>query len=263
MMWLALGIGAAIGLGSGILKAKSNSVELEEKKKELERKKQYLKNEYEDSKDYLNNSANRAIDNLNANIQDTTNMRDRAAGIAGRQIVDQQVLNDMQIAQLQVQSAEAQGSALQDVAMSGTRRMIGTGEDQVGKVVNAGVYATREKAGASLALARTQAKIQTRQSLESASYSYTNANMQIRSYQRQIENTRGELADRLKQLQTSYDDQVAELDYNLTYMDSDEFKRLQGWSTAFDILGSTFNGMTSALDFYGTGRQYNWGRKST
>lgn len=258
-MITAMIIGGAIGLGAGLVKAYSNDVQTREKRKELERTKDRLTSEYNVSKELLNNSANRAIDNLNANIQDTTNMRDRAAGSAGRQIVDQQVLNGMQMAQLQVQAAEAQGSALQDVAMSGTRRMT----DSEGNVMNAGAFVTRQRAADSIALARTQADIQTRQSLESANYSYTNANMQIRSYQRQIENTRGELADRLKQLQTSYDNQISEIDYDLNYMNSSEFKWIQGLTNAFDVLGSTFNGVTGGMDFWGTGQQYNWGRKST
>ena len=244
--------GAAIGLGAGIAKAKSNNAQVEEKKKELQRKQEYLTKEYNAGVEALNNSADRAIAGLEANIADTQIMRDRAAGISSRNILDQQAVQDMQLAQLQVEATEAIGSSVQSVAMSGTRRMT----DSEGNVMNAPVFATSQKAGASMALARAQASIQTKQSLDSANYNYLNATMQMESYGRQIENTRGELADKLNQMRVSYENQRDEIGYELSYMNSGEFKRLQGWSNFFDIAGSTISGFSSGLDLFGKGQSY-------
>ena len=252
-MLTALLIGGTIlGLGSGLAKAASNNAQVEEKKKELERKKQYLTSEYNAGVEALNNSADRAIAGLEANIADTQIMRDRAAGIAGRNIVDQQAIQNMQLAQLQVEATEAIGSSMQGVAMSGTRRMT----DSEGNVINAPVFATTQKAGASLALARAQAGIQMKQSLDSANYNYMNATMQMEAYGRKINDTRAELSDRLNQMKVSYENQRNELDYDLDYMNSDEFKRLQGWSNFFDIAGSAFRGFAGGLDLFGTGKSY-------
>lgn len=262
--------GTILGLGSGLAKAASNNAQVEEKKRELERKKQYLTSEYNAGVEALNNSADRAIAGLEANIADTQIMRDKAAGIAGRNIADQQTVQNMQLAQLQVEAAEAVGSAMQNLAMSGTRRLTATKDDPTGEnavnagmgvkagdVINAGVYSTARKAGASMALARAQAGIQMKQSLDSANYNYMNATMQMEAYGRKINDTRAELSDRLNQMKVSYENQRNELDYNLDYMNSDEFKRLQGWSNFFDIAGSTFRGFAGGLDLFGTGKSYS------
>jgi len=275
-----LGVLMIGGMIAGGLKAYSRSVEYDEKLNDLKQKREDLKDTFNDS--IANVAADLADANrkLEANIQDTTTMRDASARTSGKQLLNQQVLAEMDMADLQVQAADQMGSAMQNLAMSGTRRMVATresnvksengkydvvtGAGQVGRVLNPQVFKTQGAVDSAISKARTQANISFFNNADQARMSYLNSTLNIKAYQREIEMNgsleldaegkvqfdengkvkgTGKAARTINSYKLSYDQQYNELTRDIDYMNG-EGNTMLGLSMFGDFLSGLFGGLS-------------------
>ena len=253
-------IGAVAGFIGGFAKATAMSSEYSDTLWDLRQKSWNLDKQYELKTSQLKEAAADTIADNRAAIRNTQYVRDTNIGIAKGNVVDQQALADMQLAELQIQSAEAQGSATQDIALSGTRRMTATQDAlgvKAGDTVNANALRTKTSADRSLEYSRAQAKLSTRQSVQQARESYINSTLAMESYRRQIDNTRSQLQRDLQALNLNYKQSKKELTDDIEYMESDAGYRRLAWNMISTILTGTSNGATAGMNLYSSGKQYN------
>ena len=245
-------IGAAIGMAGGIANSFAKQSEYDNTLFELKTKRDMLDQQYSLKKEQINAVAGENVAELETNIADANITRGANLSSSATNMVDQQRIANMQIAQLQVEAAEAKGAAVQDVAMSGTRLMT----DENGNVINSGVFNTSRRAARAEEQAKAQAQINMRQSFASATANYTDATMRMQSYRRQIASTRSQLERDLASLDLNYNQQRYELSSDIEYMESDAGERQLRLSIISSILGGTMNGASSGLKLYSTGKEY-------
>ena len=255
--------GLALGLAKGAYDAYSYSQQWDEKKKQLERDQKNLKESFDLKVQNLAEDLEEGNTKLESDIRNVkyareTNLRNAASNA---QLQDQ--INNLQMAELQVQQAEALGSAVQGLATSGVRRMTASQDDafgvRAGDVMNPGVFVTKQSTDRNIALARLQADLSRRQSMESARMNYLDATLNMESYRRQINENgtvirdengniiggTGEFGRAYREYKLSYDQQYNANQEELDYMNSDEATR-RGTATMFlNLLTAGFSGMTS------------------
>lgn len=242
LIGLTLIIGGMLGAVKGGFNAIASNIQYDEKLKALNQKRSDLLADYNQSVAHANASANESITNLNANIMNTRFGRDMSLGTSARSIADQQTIAGMQIAELQVQAREAQGSAIQSVATSGVRRMT----DSEGNVMNAPVFRTDRANERSLALERAKNSLSLGQSINQARASYIDSTMNIDAYKRQIQFTQNELARTLEKYELSFTQQNRDLTRDIDYMNGTG-RRLQNWANFFGVATNIFSGFSSGI----------------
>ena len=254
MSILTLGfVGSALGMMGGFANAFAMQSEYNETLAELLNKRQMLDEQYDLKKQQINEVADESVAELNTNIAEQNLARGITAGASAKNMVDQQRLANMQMAELQVQAAEAKGAAVQDVALSGTRLM----RDAEGNVYNAGAYSTTRAAERSVAQAKAQMQINMRQSFASAVANYTDSSLRMESYKRRIAATKSQLERDLASLDLNYRQSRFELTSDIDYMESDTGERQLRRSMLGAIFGGAANGLSSSLKLYSTGKDYN------
>ena len=245
-------VGAVIGMVGGFANAFAMQSEYNETLAELINKRQMLDEQYDLKKQQINEVAKESVAELDANIGEENLARGITAGSSAKNMVDQQRLANMQMAELQVQAAEAKGAAVQDVALSGTRLM----RDAEGNVYNAGAYSTIRAATRAEDQAKAQIQINTRQSFASAVANYTDSSLRMESYKRRIATTKSQLERDLASLDLNYRQSRFELTSDIDYMESSSGERQLTLSMLGAIFGGTANGLSSSLKLYSTGKDY-------
>lgn len=245
-------VGALLGMAGGISNAFAMQSEYDNTLFELKVKRDMLDKQYDLKKQQINEVADESVAELNTNIAEENLARGITAGSSAKNMVDQQRVANMQMAELQVQAAEAKGAAVQDVALSGTRLM----RDAEGNVYNAGAYSTARAAERSAAQAKAQIQINMRQSFSSAVANYTDSSLRMESYRRRINATKNQLERDLASLDLNYNQSRYELTSDIEYMQSDAGERQLRRSMIGAILGGTANGISSGLKLYSTGKEY-------
>ena len=258
MLGLIALIGAGVGLAKGVANAHARDVEYQEKLKDLKQKQTDLTETFNNTVFNAAADLEEANTELNARIADTTFMRDRNAGVASKTIVDQQAIADMEMADLQVEAAEAMGSAVQNVAMSGTRRMT----DSEGNVMNAGVFKTEQKAASIIGKALAKNALSFYSSAEQAKSAYLQADMNIAAYQREIATNgtverdangniiggTGKFGRTYDTYKLTYDQNYRALDDDIKYMEG-EGRTLNGISMFTDMVSGLFGGISWGANF--------------
>lgn len=255
--------GLALGMAKGAYDAYSYSQQWDEKKKQLETDKKNLKDSFDLKVKNMAEELEEGNAKLQSDIQDAkyvreTNLRESASNVGL-----QEQINNLQMAELQVQQAEAVGSAVQGLATSGVRRLTATQDDALGvrsgDVMNAGVFRTRQASERGIALARLQADLSRRQGIENARMNYLNATMNMESYRRQIaENGKvkydengniiggtGKFGRAYSEYKLSYDQQASAYQEELDYMNSPEATRMGILNMFFSTLSGGIGGATS------------------
>jgi len=249
-----------VGLAVGGAKAYARKVEYDEKLKDLKQKQADLTETYKNT--VFNAAADLEDANkaLEANKADTALMRDNNARVASKTIIDQQAIADMEIADLQVEASEAIGSATQNLAMSGTRRMT----DSKGNVMNSGVFVTAQKSSNAISKALARNALSFYSSAEQAKASYLQSDLNIAAYQRQIEEngtvTRdeagnivggtGKFGRTYDTYKLTYDQNYRALDDDIKFMEGDG-KKLNNIGMLTDIFGTAFGGITNVFKLFG------------
>lgn len=257
-MVAAMIIGAVLGAVSGGLQNAAKDIEYKETLTKLKQKSEDLTTNYTEAVRQAKAKSKESVEQLQANIADTKLARNINAGAAAKNVAMQEQIQSQQIAQLQVEAREAEGSAVQSVATSGVRLMT----DSEGNVMNAGVYRTRQQAKRSLALAEAQRDLSRFQSVESARENYLNANMQIASYNKKIQYTRNELDRTLTLYRNEYKQAKAEYDEDIRYMEN-EGKTALILGGIGNILSGGMSGAAQGMNIYRQGDTYIWNRTST
>lgn len=250
-------IGAVAGLVGGFGNAIASDVEYKEKLKALEVKRSNLEASYNLAVNQTKAAAEESMAVLDANAAETK----MSQGIGLRSSATNQAMQDAittrQIAELQIEAAQARGAAVQDVALSGTRLM----RDSEGNIVNPGAYNTARAADRSIAQAQAQRSLQRYQSLENARQNYYSADRQIASYGKQKELTRNELERTLKKYELAYQQEYSELTGEIGYMEDTSWSG--GWtmhwlSNVTNVLSLGMSGASQGLSTYKEGKGYLW-----
>lgn len=237
------------GAISGMFSMVNRGVQYNEKLRELQNQKTQLTDQYNLAVKQANAEAEDVIQQATDNIADARASRDISLGQNINTIVDQDRLANMQLAELQVQAAQSKGSAVQNVALSGTRLM----QNEQGEIGNASVYATESANNRQLNYAKEQTKAQIRQSIGQAQQNYFSANMQIAAYERQKKYTKSALNRTLESLELQYNQQKENIDYDINYMTSGKGQFMLGASMIGDYFSGILNGFSSGLSLYNSG----------
>lgn len=240
-MGALLVVGAAIGAAKGMMNAWNANEQYNETLNDLKQKRQDLEKQYNLGNEIAQNQADRSIRELEANKADTKLSQAVGLGTSAKNIALQEEIQNLQMAELQIQAADAKGSAIQGVATSGVRLM----KDAEGNIINAGVRRTELASGRSIALAEAQRGLSRFQNFESARANYLSTSLQINAYQRKIAYTKDELAETLRKSKMLYDQQARDLDRDIAYMDSEEGRRTFNNGLMLDFFASTIGGAFS------------------
>lgn len=252
---LLLTLGAVGGMVKGIANSIASDQEYNDKITELGQKKTDLETARSNATDMYNlNVANArgkaqdTIDSLTSTIGDVATSRDLSLRQGAGSLVQQQAILREQTAELQVSASDAQGSAIQANAVSGFRN---TGSATNARVKSDILYSR------AIAKSEAQRKLSLDQGYISAFNGYTNANMQISGYQRQIQYTRNELERTLGSYELNYRQTLDDIDVQKKRVQDDldyanGFGRfLHNTSMFLDMASSTISGGTRAYSLFG------------
>lgn len=248
-------IGAALGLAKGLGNVLAAQTEYEEKVSDLEQTQKELSAQFDNSVANAAADVEEANKRLEANIADTTVMRNERLGTSANSIAMQEQIQAQQIAELQLQAADARGAAIQDTATSGVRLM----RDADGNVVNAGVYRAEKAGERSLSAAIAQRNLSRYQNIESARANYLQANMNLAAYQREIayngtverDSTgkiiggTGKFGREYNAYKLTYDQQYNRNQKELDYIHSDEYQNRFFWIQAGNLFSGIVGGAAS------------------
>ena len=204
-------LGAALGAINGISQMNQRNAEYEDRLDELNYQKNILDKQYSQAQTSFNLSLNHQkeqTERANAEIgilaDQTIANRDTSIGQQAKAGAMQSQLNAMQLATLNVQNQQAEGTANQQVATSGFRNSGTAGN-------------VRDNAQRNSRLSTKQANLQVSmsnfQTYASALNTFTSANQQYDAYQRQVALNNENLDDQLEEMQLQMD-QTTEM-YNL------------------------------------------------
>jgi len=233
-MGALLVIGAAIGGIKAIVNANVAEAEYKEKLADLKQDQIDLTESFNDSVAKAAAETEEANKSVQANIADTKLTQAVGLGTSAKNIVLQEEIQNLQRAELELEAADARGSAIQSVATSGVRLM----RDAEGNIVNAGVRRAELASDRSRVLAQKQAEYSRFQSIENARANYLQSSLNLAAYQREIAYNGTVLRDAEGNIiggtgkfgrtygtyKLNYDQQYNRNQKEIDYMDSDE-----GW----------------------------------
>ena len=246
---LAIASAVAGLVGAGV-RAYGTYKKNEAKRQELTDAKNQLTKVYNEQVTQAKARTKEKNDIIDTQIKQTQAAQETAVKQSSTGIAMQDVLYSAQIADLQIQASQGEGSAVQAAAVSGFR-----GDAELGGSIGSGVRSTSRAAARAISQAQLQARANRLQSYNAARNSYTSAEDQKELYRLQQDYNNNELQRNLDSLQTDYDYQYTQLDDELTYMNSSEFKLLTGLGIGADLLGSAADAGTKV---YEGGQKSKW-----
>ena len=254
-MGALIAVGFLVGAAKGAVNAMASDNEYWSKINDLKQAQKDLTDSYENSVANAAAETEEANKKIQANIADTKLTQAVGLGTSAKNIALQEEIQNIQRAELEIQAAEAKGSAIQGVATSGVRLM----RDADGNIMNAGVRRTELASDRSRLLARKQAEYSRFQNIENARANYLQSNLNLAAYQREIAYNgtvlrdaegnviggTGKFGRTYSTYKLSYDQQYRRNQKELNYLTSDEGKFLHDASMVLGFFGSAIGGATA------------------
>lgn len=227
-------VGTILGLGTGIAGSIVNDkLSLEE----LKRNKNNLTASYNlgtaQAQESYNLSKRQQTQSYNLGLNQAIANRNLALSqTAGNMEVRNQI-NNIEMATLQTQARQAEGSAINQAAQSGLR---GTGS-----VFNA-YEQTRKNADTAMKSKRLEINLQNIQNYQSALNNYINSSQNIDQYKMNFRQAMESLDTQYRQqteaMKLNYDQQMQDIDEGINYMKSPKYRALRALGVTSDIFGS-------------------------
>ena len=223
---------------------------MEAKKEELKTARKNLKTVYDENVSHAKDRT--AVQNayIQTQITQTAAAQEMARKQAGSNIASQDLIYNAQIAELQVQTKQQEGSAIQGAATSGFR-----GSSDLSGTIGAAVRETNRAGSRAIEQAQLQARANRMQSYQSALNNYTSAEMQKALYSQQQQMNQKELTRTLESLKTEFDQKEAMYKADLDTQEDWKYKTLRYLGVGLDL---TSTGIDATSKIYSAGVDAKW-----